>query len=95
LVPYFQPMVVEEPARGASGPHSYWSLPEDYSFCERSRQAGFAVMADTRIRLWHVGSYRFGWEDAGASKERYASYRFHLTDPPTSREADESARDRS
>ena len=51
-----------------------WELSEDYSFCERARQAGFTVMADTRIRLWHVGTYRYGWEDAGSSKERYADY---------------------
>lgn len=35
-------------------------------------------MVDTRIRLWHVGTYRYGWEDAGSSKERYADYTFHL-----------------
>jgi hypothetical protein len=113
LVPYFQPLVVEEPdGRGGepSGPadesgsarrddepgsarrddepgsarRAYpppggrWSLSEDYAFCERSRQAGFAVTADTTIRLWHVGTYRYGWEDAGSSKERYSSYLFHL-----------------
>ena len=71
LVPFFLPMVVPEP-RG------HWSLSEDYAFCERARQAGFTVMADTRIRLWHVGTYRYGWEDAGSNKERYADYLFHL-----------------
>ena len=71
LVPFFAPMVVEEP----SGP---WSISEDYSFCERARQCGFNVMADTKIRLWHVGSYRYGWEDAGSSKERFAEYSFHI-----------------
>jgi hypothetical protein len=35
-------------------------------------------MADTRIRLWHVGTYRYGWEDAGSTKERFANYLFHI-----------------
>ena len=74
LVPFFQPMIV-------SDGEGHWSLSEDYSFCERARQAGISVMADTRIRLWHVGTYRYGWEDAGSSKERYANYVFHLTSP--------------
>jgi predicted O-methyltransferase YrrM len=71
LIPFFAPMEVEEP----SGP---WSVSEDYAFCERARKCGFKVFADTRIRLWHVGSYRYGWEDAGGSKERYIDYTFHL-----------------
>jgi predicted O-methyltransferase YrrM len=71
LIPFFAPMEVDE----SSGP---WSVSEDYAFCERARQCGFHVFADTKIRLWHVGPYRFGWEDAGSSKERYADYTFHL-----------------
>jgi predicted O-methyltransferase YrrM len=35
-------------------------------------------MADTSIRLWHVGPYRYGWEDAGKSHDRYADYTFSL-----------------
>jgi hypothetical protein len=75
LVPFFEPMSVPE----AGG---RWSLSEDYSFCERARRAGFRVMADTTIRLWHVGSYRYGWEDAGSTKERFAAYQFHLPEAP-------------
>lgn len=71
LVPFFEPMVAPDPG-------GHWSLSEDYAFCERARQAGFPVMADTSIRLWHVGSYRYGWEDAGSPKERFADYTFHL-----------------
>jgi hypothetical protein len=48
------------------------------AFCERARQCGFRIMADTRIRLWHLGSYPFGWEDAGSTKERFANYNFHF-----------------
>ena len=75
LVPFFQPMTVPDPG-------GWWSLSEDYAFCERARRAGFSVMADTTIRLWHVGSYRYGWEDAGSSKDRYANYIFHLPPDP-------------
>ena len=72
LVPYFAPMLVSEP----TGP---WSLSEDYAFCERARQCGFRIMADTRFRLWHIGSYRYGWEDVATAKERYVSYTFRIT----------------
>ena len=71
LVPYFEPMSIPEG-------EGRWSLSEDYAFCERARQAGFSVEADTRIRLWHVGTYRYGWEDAGSSKPRFGDYLFHL-----------------
>jgi hypothetical protein len=74
LVPYFAPLVVQDGA-GA------WYLAEDYAFCERARQCGARVMADMTVRLWHVGSYRFSWEDAGSDKERFAHYTFHLPKP--------------
>jgi hypothetical protein len=48
MVPFFQPMVV-----ASAGGHRY--LAEDYAFCERARRAGFSVIADTSIRLWHWG----------------------------------------
>src|SRR5690606_20314634 len=75
LVPYFQPLVVPEPG-------GFWSLSEDYAFCERARRVGFSVVADTRIRLWHVGAYRYGWEDAGSGKDRYGDYLFHPPEHP-------------
>ncbi|WP_227980366.1 hypothetical protein [Nocardia spumae] len=71
-VPYFLPMLVPD------GEHT-WYLGEDYAFCERARRSGFEVMADTTIRLGHVGSYRYGWEDAGADPRRYATYNYRLT----------------
>jgi GT2 family glycosyltransferase len=37
-----------------------WYLAEDYAFCERARQCGFKIMADTTIRLWHIGEYAYG-----------------------------------
>jgi hypothetical protein len=56
LVPYFMPTFVPDPP-------GHWYLGEDYSFCERARQACFKVMADPTIRLWHIGRYAFTWED--------------------------------
>jgi hypothetical protein len=73
LVPYFTPLVAGEGEQA-------WLLGEDYSFCERARRCGFRVMADTTIRLWHVGSYRYGWEDAGRDVERFNDYSFEVTD---------------
>jgi hypothetical protein len=71
LVPYFAPMTVSENT-------GEWSLSEDYAFCERAIRCEFQVVADTTIRLWHIGSYRYGWEDAGSAKTRYPDYTFHL-----------------
>lgn len=73
LVPYFAPLV-ETDARGEP-----WYLGEDYAFCERARRAGETVYADTTVRLWHVGNYRYGWEDAGREVERFADYTFRVT----------------
>ena len=61
MIPFFQPMVHNSRA----GP---WYLAEDYAFCERARQCGFKIMADTSIRLWHIGEYSYGWEDAGLER---------------------------
>jgi hypothetical protein len=68
-VPYFMPMLVPDRIG-----HTY--LAEDYSFCERARRAGFTIMADTRLRIWHLGRYLYGWEDAGRDIERFSNYTF-------------------
>ena len=52
IVPYFLPMIVD----------NRWFLTEDYSFCERARACGHHVMADTTIRLGHVGSFVYSWD---------------------------------
>lgn len=72
LVPFFAPSAVKDGGVG------WWYLAEDYSFCMRSRAVGVPVMADTRVRLWHVGNYFFSWEDAGADKDRYRTYTFRV-----------------
>jgi hypothetical protein len=72
IVPYFMPMITETP-------FGTWYLSEDFAFSERARAAGLKVWADTAIRLWHVGGYPHGWEDAGADVKRHAQYRLKLT----------------
>lgn len=71
-IPFFQPTVHPED-------DGYWYLAEDYSFCQRARQCGFTIMADTTIRLWHMGNYGYSWEDAGNEPRRYATFNLHLT----------------
>jgi len=56
FVPYFLPMLVPEG-------DDLCYLSEDYSFCHRARKAGFQVLADTTIRLGHVGRYVYTWDE--------------------------------
>ena len=63
--------------RRTAGP---WYLAEDYAFCERARQCGYKIMADTSIRLWHIGEYAYGWEDAGLERVRHDSFLFLIAD---------------
>jgi hypothetical protein len=67
IVPYFLPMLVADGA-------GQWYLSEDYAFCERARQCGLRILADSSIRLAHIGSYPNTWEDVGRGKEQFASY---------------------
>jgi hypothetical protein len=94
IVPYFQPMVVADAVssrsrlpsgnfgasetRSCPADRTYWYLPEDYAFCERARQCGYQIMADTKIRLWHHGSYGYTWEDAGKDKPCYETFYFSV-----------------
>lgn len=73
LVPYFQPMTFDDQG-------SPWYLAEDYAFCRRARDCGHRVLADTTLRIAHVGTTPFSWEEAGGNPGRYANYTFHLTD---------------
>lgn len=70
-VPFFQPMNV---------PHqdAWWSLGEDYSFSHRARECGCRIMADTSIRLWHIGNYHYGWEEAGSDVKRYETFQMRF-----------------
>ena len=71
ITPYFQPLV------RADG-DGHWYLGEDYAFCERARRCGYSILADTTIRLGHIGNYPYSWEDAGENPRRFGSYRFRL-----------------
>lgn len=73
MIPFFQPRV--QPCDDG-----HWYLAEDYAFCQRARECGFRIMADTVIRLWHIGSYAFGWEDAGMERQRNTSFTLHFPD---------------
>jgi hypothetical protein len=53
-------------------------LSEDYAFCHRARQCGHKIIADTTIRLWHHGSYPYGWEDAGIDPKRFGTFYYDV-----------------
>lgn len=66
--PFFMPFTI--PLNG-DGMHAY--LGDDTSFCERARQAGYKIYADTTIRLHHIGKYRYSWEDVAGERARYST----------------------
>ena len=80
--PFFMPFLINEPAepRDPEGKPYTWYLGEDFAFCERARQCGYKIMADTSIRLYHFGSYGFSWEDAGNDVPRFPSYDMIIDD---------------
>jgi hypothetical protein len=72
MVPYFIPMILAEDG----GTH--WYLADDFSFSERARQAGYEILADTRVCPHHIGEYAFRIEDAGMKLDRYATFVLNL-----------------
>jgi hypothetical protein len=78
--PYFLPMLVEDRVTGASPNDSpdRWYLGEDFAFCERARRAGHRILADTTIRLFHIGRHGHSWEESGMSLPRFARFDFHV-----------------
>jgi hypothetical protein len=75
ILPWFLPEVVPD---GAGS----WYLPEDYAFCHRAKACGVPIMADTTIRLTHVGKYAFTWEDIRAEQARKSSIIVPLNPKP-------------
>ena len=67
--PFFLPFVMMEY-------NDKWAyLGEDYAFCERATQAGIPIILDTSVRLFHLGIYPYGWEEAANLKvERYNGF---------------------
>lgn len=73
MIPFFQPLIrkIED---------GTWYLAEDYAFCHRAKKCGYQILADTTIRLWHIGTYKYGWEDAGMERSRFESFTIHFGD---------------
>lgn len=67
ILPYFYPMILHDGER-------YNYMGEDLSFCERARQSGYKIYADTTIRLGHIGKYRYSWEDITGDRPRAKSF---------------------
>jgi Phytanoyl-CoA dioxygenase (PhyH) len=75
VIPYFLPMLVPD------GDGS-WYLGEDFAFCERARRAGYRIIADTTIRLRHIGRYAYTWDDAaGPQRSRKPSVTCRIVQP--------------
>ncbi len=73
MVPFFQPHIV------ADG-EGHWYLAQDYSFCHRARECGYRIMADTTIRLGHIGNFAYGWEDSEGDRPRREDFISHITE---------------
>ena len=75
MFPFFLPMIrrIEE---------GHWYLAEDYAFCQRARDCGYRIFADASIRLWHIGTYRYGWEDAGMERQRFGTFTLNFGPGP-------------
>lgn len=71
--PFFQPMVVKD----SDGKDQY--LAEDWAFSHRLGQIGVTPMADTTLRLFHVGVRHFTWEDTANHNPRYESFTFNFS----------------
>lgn len=74
IVPYFIPAVAPD---GAGG---FDYLSEDYVFCHRAREAGFKIMADTRVRIGHLGQCEYSWDDF-LNNKTYQSVEVTVTTP--------------
>ncbi len=85
MIPFFQPMTIPLD-------DGYWYLAEDYAFCERARQCGYKIVADTSIRLWHWGTCGYGWEDAGVDRPRHGSFTLNFSGAPGGAPGEEAGR---
>jgi hypothetical protein len=73
--PFFLPLVVVE-----NGETRY--LGEDYAFCYRARQAGIVPKVDTSFRVYHIGDYAYGVEEAaGEYIQRSRNIDYRIRDP--------------
>jgi hypothetical protein len=74
ITPYFLPLLAAEGA-------DLCYLSEDYSFCARARQAGFPPLADTTIKLGHVGRHIYTW-DGFVAAQAFESLQLQVDDEP-------------
>lgn len=70
--PFFMPMILDH------GLQVFQYLSEDLAFSHRCRMAGFTPMADTTIRLFHVGKYSYTWEECVGKIPRYQNFEIHF-----------------
>ncbi len=93
--PFFLPMVRTAPLLKAASTSSmentteiappldnkkgHWYLAEDFAFCHRARLCGIPIIADTSVRLWHIGDYAYSWEDAGIDRDRFSDFDFQFS----------------
>jgi len=77
MIPFFLPEIKREYHLGQRPPTARY-FAEDYAFLNRVKACGYKLMADTSIRLSHIGNYPYQWEDAGSEKKRYPGYKFHF-----------------
>lgn len=59
LWPFFQPFPAPDEETG-----EITYLCEDMAFCRLAREAGLKIIADTRIRLSHMGLFEYTWDVA-------------------------------
>lgn len=78
IVPFFMPMIINHPVKG------HWYLRETYAFCHHVKQLGIQIIADTSIRLYHIGNYYYGWENAGSYMGREDSIECEVKGVPPS-----------
>ena len=70
--PFFMPAIIEE-----DGERRY--LTEDYAFAWRCEQMGEPILGDTSFRLYHLGDYTYGWEEAtGQHVPRSRNLLYHV-----------------
>jgi hypothetical protein len=80
--PFFMSLTASDEKSPLTTHHSPLTKPryltEDFAFSHRARQAGLKIMTDTTIRLWRIGTYGYGWEEAGSDPERFDTFHFRV-----------------
>ena len=72
FLPFFQPMVCD------SDSNIPLYLAEDFAFSERARKCGIPIIVDTSIRVGHVGTYPYMWEDIAMARQFSKSFSWNV-----------------